>query len=154
MAQKKQQTTINIKNRKAEFEYFLSTKFTAGMVLTGTEIKAIRTGKANLTDSYCLFIGEEFWVRGLHISEYKAGSYNNHDPKRDRKLLLTKRDLRKIQSKLNEKGTTVIPTLLFINENGYAKLEIAIARGTKMYDKRETLKEKEIRRSLAYKGEE
>ena len=79
MAQKKQQTTINIKNRKAEFEYFLSTKFTAGMVLTGTEIKAIRTGKANLTDSYCLFIGEEFWVRGLHISEYKAGSYNNHD---------------------------------------------------------------------------
>ena len=154
MAQKKQQTTINIKNRKAEFEYFLSTKFTAGMVLTGTEIKAIRTGKANLTDSYCLFIGEEFWVRGLHISEYKAGSYNNHDPKRDRKLLLTKRELRKIQSKLNEKGTTVIPTLLFINENGYAKLEIAIARGTKMYDKRETLKEKEIRRSLAYKGEE
>ncbi|MBO4403055.1 MAG: SsrA-binding protein SmpB [Bacteroidales bacterium] len=154
MAQKKQQTTINIKNRKAEFEYFLSTKFTAGMVLTGTEIKAIRTGKANLTDSYCLFIGEEFWVRGLHISEYKAGSYNNHDPKRDRKLLLTKRELRKIQSKLNEKGTTVIPTLLFINENGYAKLEIAIARGKKMYDKRETLKEKEIRRSLAYKGEE
>ena len=154
MAQKKQQTTINIKNRKAEFEYFLSTKFTAGMVLTGTEIKAIRTGKANLTDSYCLFIGEEFWVRGLHISEYKAGSYNNHDPKRDRKLLLTKRELRKIQSKLNEKGTTVIPTLLFISENGYAKLEIAIARGKKMYDKRETLKEKEIRRSLAYKGEE
>ena len=154
MAQKKQQTTINIKNRKAEFEYFLSTKFTAGMVLTGTEIKAIRTGKANLTDSYCLFIGEEFWVRGLYISEYKAGSYNNHDPKRDRKLLLTKRELRKIQSKLNEKGTTVIPTLLFINENGYAKLEIAIARGKKMYDKRETLKEKEIRRSLAYKGEE
>ena len=154
MAQKKQQTTINIKNRKAEFEYFLSTKFTAGMVLTGTEIKAIRTGKANLTDSYCLFIGEEFWVRGLHISEYKAGSYNNHVPKRDRKLLLTKRELRKIQSKLNEKGTTVIPTLLFISENGYAKLEIAIARGKKMYDKRETLKEKEIRRSLAYKGEE
>ena len=154
MAQKKQQTTINIKNRKAEFEYFLSTKYTAGIVLSGTEIKSIRAGKANLTDAYCLFVMNELWVRGLHISEYKAGSYNNHDPKRDRKLLLTKRELRKIQSKLNEKGTTVIPTLLFIHENGYAKLEIAIARGKKMYDKRETLKEKEIRRSLAYKGEE
>ena len=153
MAQKKQQAPVVFKNRKAEFEYFLSTKFTAGMVLVGTEIKAIRTGKVNLTDSYCLFIGEEFWVRGLHISEYKAGSYNNHEPKRDRKLLLTKRELRKIRSKLNEKGTTVIPTLLYIAESGYAKLEIAIARGKKMYDKRETLKEKEARRSLSQREE-
>ena len=154
MSAKKQQNIINIKNRKAEFEYFLSTRYTAGIVLTGTEIKSIRAGKANLTDTYCLFIQNELWVRGLHISEYKEGSYNNHEPKRDRKLLLTKRELRKIQSKLNEKGTTVIPVLLFISENGYAKLEIAVARGKKMYDKRETLKEKEIRRSLAYKGEE
>ena len=92
-------------------------------------------------------------MRGLHISEYKAGSYNNHEPKRDRKLLLTKRELRKIRSKLNEKGTTVIPTLLYIAESGYAKLEIAIARGKKMYDKRETLKEKEARRSMAYREE-
>ncbi len=153
MAQQKRQGPVNIKNRKAEFEYFLSTKYTAGMVLAGTEIKAIRAGKANLTDAYCLFIQNELWVRGLHISEYKAGSYNNHDPKRDRKLLLTKRELRKIQSKLNEKGFTVIPTQLFISESGYAKLEIAVARGKKMYDKRETLKEKEYRRSLAYKEE-
>lgn len=153
MAQQKRQGPVNIKNRKAEFEYFLSTKYTSGMVLAGTEIKAIRAGKANLTDAYCLFIQNELWVRGLHISEYKAGSYNNHDPKRDRKLLLTKRELRKIQSKLNEKGFTVIPTQLFISESGYAKLEIAVARGKKMYDKRETLKEKEYRRSLAYKEE-
>lgn len=152
MAQKKLQGPVNIKNRKAEFEYFLQTKYTAGIVLVGTEIKAIRTGKANLTDAYCLFVGNELWVRGLHISEYKEGSYNNHEPKRDRKLLLTKRELRKLQSKLNEKGTTIIPTLLFISENGYAKLEIALARGKKMYDKRETLKEKEVRRSLAYRG--
>lgn len=150
-AKKKEQAAVCFKNRKAEFEYFLSTKYTAGMVLVGTEIKAIRTGKVNLTDSYCLFIENELWVRGLHISEYKQGSYNNHEPKRDRKLLLTKRELRKIQSKLKEKGTTVIPTQLFINENSYAKLEIAIARGKKMYDKRETLKEKEVRRSLSYK---
>ena len=153
MAAKKQQNPVNIKNRKAEFEYFLTTKYTAGIVLAGTEIKAIRAGKANLTDAYCLFIQNELWVRGLHISEYKAGSYNNHEPKRDRKLLLTKKELRKIQSKLNEKGFTVIPTLLFISESGYAKLEIAVARGKKMYDKRETLKEKEYLRSLAYKEE-
>ncbi|MBO4282925.1 MAG: SsrA-binding protein SmpB [Bacteroidales bacterium] len=153
MAAKKQQNPVNIKNRKAEFEYFLTTKYTAGIVLAGTEIKAIRAGKANLTDAYCLFIQNELWVRGLHVSEYKAGSYNNHEPKRDRKLLLTKKELRKIQSKLNEKGFTVIPTLLFISESGYAKLEIAVARGKKMYDKRETLKEKEYRRSLAYKEE-
>ena len=150
---KNKPTNINIKNRKAEFEYFLTTKYTAGIVLAGTEIKAIRAGKANLTDAYCLFIQNELWVRGLHISEYKAGSYNNHEPKRDRKLLLTKKELRKIQSKLNEKGFTVIPTLLFISESGYAKLEIAVARGKKMYDKRETLKEKEYLRSLAYKEE-
>ena len=153
MAAKKQQNPVNIKNRKAEFEYFLTTKYTAGIVLAGTEIKAIRAGKANLTDAYCLFIQNELWVRGLHISEYKAGSYNNHEPKRDRKLLLTKKELRKIQSKLNEKGFTVIPTLLFISESGYAKLEIAVARGKKMYDKRETLKETEYLRSLAYKEE-
>lgn len=151
MAQKANAGSVNIKNRKAEFEYFLSTKYTAGIVLTGTEIKSIRTGKANLTDSYCLFIQNELWVRGLHITEYREGSYNNHEPKRDRKLLLNKRELRKIQYKLKEKGTTVIPTLLFINDKSLAKLEIAIARGKKMYDKRETLKEKEIRKSLAFK---
>jgi SsrA-binding protein len=138
---------INIKNRKAEFEYFLLTRYTAGIVLTGTEIKSIRAGKANFSDTYCSFINNELWVHNLHISEYLAGSYNNHEPKRDRKLLLTKRELRKIQSKLNERGTTIIPTLLFINEQGYAKLEIALAKGKKKYDKRESIKEKDIQRA-------
>lgn len=147
MAKQKNNNIINIKNRKAEFEYFLLTKYTAGIVLTGTEIKSIRSGKANLTDAYCLFENNELWVRGMHISEYLQGSYNNHLPKRDRKLLLTKRELRRIQSKLKEKGTTVIPSLLFINEKGLAKLDIHIARGKKMYDKREAIKEKDARRA-------
>ena len=140
-------TQINIRNRKAEFEYFLLTKYSAGIVLTGTEIKSIRAGKASFSDTYCGFINNELWVHNLHISEYIAGSYNNHEPKRERKLLLTKRELHKIQSKLNERGTTIIPTLLYINEKGYAKLEIALARGKKMYDKRESIKEKDNRRA-------
>ncbi|MDR2410035.1 MAG: SsrA-binding protein SmpB [Bacteroidales bacterium] len=138
---------INIKNRKAEFEYFLLARYTAGIVLTGTEIKSIRAGKANFSDTYCNFINNELWVHNLHISEYLEGSYNNHEPKRDRKLLLTKRELHKIQSKLNERGTTIIPTLLFINEQGYAKLEIALAKGKKKYDKREAIKEKDTIRA-------
>lgn len=144
---------ISIKNRKAAFEYFLQTKYTAGIVLTGTEIKSIRAGKANLTDAYCMFVNNELWVKGLHISEYLQGSYNNHEPKRDRKLLLTKRELRKLQSKLNDRGTTIIPTLLFVNEKGYAKLDIYLARGKKMYDKRATIKEKDERRA-SERGEE
>ena len=116
-------------------------------MLTGTEIKSIRVGKASFSDTYCGFDNNELWVHNLHISEYLAGSYNNHEPKRDRKLLLTKRELRKIQSKLNDRGTTIIPTLLYINEQGYAKLEIALARGKKMYDKRESIKEKDNRRA-------
>ena len=147
MAKQDTRTQINIKNRKAEFEYFLLARYTAGIVLTGTEIKSIRAGKANFSDTFCSFINNELWVHNLHISEYTAGSYNNHEPKRDRKLLLIKRELRKIQSKMNERGTTIIPTLLFVNEKGYAKLEIALARGKKMYDKRESIKEKDIRRA-------
>lgn len=148
MGKKKENNNlISIKNRKAEFEYFLITKYTAGIALTGTEIKSIRSGKANLTDAYCVFENNELWVKGLHISEYLQGSYNNHEPKRDRKLLLTKRELRKLESKLNDKGTTIIPTLLFVNEKGYAKLDIYLARGKKMYDKRATIKEKDERRA-------
>ena len=124
------------------------THYTAGIVLTGTEIKSIRAGKASFTDSYCSFINNELWLHNLHISEYQEGSYNNHEPKRDRKLLLTKRELRKINSKLNEKGTTIVPIVLFINENGYAKVEIALARGKKMFDKRESIKEKDNRRDM------
>ncbi|MDR1793248.1 MAG: SsrA-binding protein SmpB [Bacteroidales bacterium] len=152
MAKKEKNTQISIKNRKAEFEYFLFARYTAGIVLTGTEIKSIRAAKASFTDTYCSFINGELWLHNLHISEYLAGSYNNHDPKRDRKLLLTKKELRKLHSKLNDRGTTIIPTLLFINEKGLAKIEIALAKGKKMYDKRESIKEKDNRRA-AQRGE-
>jgi SsrA-binding protein len=137
-----------IKNKKASFEYLFLQTFTAGIVLSGTEVKSIREGKANLTDSYCVFIDGELYVKNLHISEYKQGSYNNHEPKRMRKLLLEKIELRKIQSRLKDKGTTIIPVQLFFNERSYAKLEIAIARGKKLYDKRETLKEKDVKRQM------
>jgi SsrA-binding protein len=139
---------INIKNKKAWFEYFLLENFTAGIQLTGTEIKSLRDGKANLTDAYCLFVGEELFVKSLHISEYTYGTHYNHDPKRDRKLLLNKRELRKILTKTKEKGLTIIPTLLFINEKGLAKLDISIAKGKKLYDKRETLKTKDTKREM------
>jgi SsrA-binding protein len=140
-------SSISIKNRKAEFEYYLLTTFTAGIVLCGTEIKSIRAGKVNLTDSYCSFENGELWAHNIHISEYANGSYNNHEPKRDRKLLLTRKEIKKLQSKLNERGMTIIPTRMWINENGYAKLDIALARGKKMYDKRESIKEKDNRRA-------
>ncbi|MDR1757799.1 MAG: SsrA-binding protein SmpB [Bacteroidales bacterium] len=145
---------ISIKNRKAEFEYFLISTFTAGLVLVGTEIKAIREGKVNLVDSYCSFINQELWVHNLHIGEYSHGSYSNHLPRRDRKLLLQRKELRKLFSKLNDRGTTIIPVSLFINEKGYAKLDIALARGKKMYDKRESIKEKDQRREKARMGED
>ncbi|MBP5709883.1 MAG: SsrA-binding protein SmpB [Bacteroidales bacterium] len=138
---------IAIKNRKAEYEYYLLNTYSAGIVLSGTEIKSIRAGKANITDSYCSFENGELWVHNMHISEYSHGSYNNHEPKRDRKLLLTKKELKKLAAKLNERGHTIIPTLLWINENGYAKLDIALAKGKKMYDKRESIKEKDNRRA-------
>lgn len=139
---------INIKNKKASFLYELMEKFTAGMVLSGTEIKAIRTGKANLVDSYCTFINNELWVRNLNIAEYSYGSYNNHEPRRDRKLLMNRKELNKLEKKLKDKGLTVVPLKLFINENGYAKLRIAIARGKKMFDKREDMKQKDAKREM------
>jgi len=145
MSKGKAEANISIKNRKAEFEYFLLSKYTAGLVLTGTEIKSIRAGKANIQDAYCSFEKGELWVYNMHISQYTNGSYNNHEAKRDRKLLLNKREIKKLLIKLNERGFTIIPTLLFINENGYAKLDIALARGKKKYDKRESIKEKDIR---------
>ena len=143
------QPNISIKNRKAEFEYFLLTSYSAGIVLSGTEIKSIRAGKANITDAYCSFENGELWVHNMHISEYANGSYNNHEPKRDRKLLLTAKELKKLLIKLNERGMTIIPTLLWINEKGFAKLDIALARGKKMYDKRENIKAKDNRREMA-----
>ncbi|MDR1346594.1 MAG: SsrA-binding protein SmpB [Bacteroidales bacterium] len=146
MSKAKNRQNVAIKNQKAEFEYFLVSSYTAGIVLSGTEIKSIRAGKANLADSYCSFTNNELWVHHLHISEYSHGSYNNHEPKRERKLLLNRKEINKLLTKLNERGMTIIPTLLWINENGYAKLDIALARGKKIYDKRESIKNKDNRR--------
>ncbi len=139
---------VFIKNKRASYEYFLEDKYVAGIQLQGTEIKSIRYGKANLTDSYCAFSKEELYVRNLHISEYKLGTHYNHEAKRERKLLLNKRELRKIKIKINERGYTLIPTALFINEKGLAKLEIALAKGKHTYDKRASIKEKDIKRDL------
>ena len=135
-----------IKNKKASFEYEFLETFTAGIVLSGTEIKSIRAGKASLPDSYCYFIGNELYVRNMHIAEYWWGSFNKHDPKRDRKLLLNRKELRKLARAIKEKGLTIVATRLFIADNGFAKLNIALARGKKEYDKRHTIKENDIRR--------
>ena len=141
--------TINIKNRKAEFDYILLDKFTAGLVLTGTEIKSIRQGKASLVDTYCIIIGGEVWVKNMHIAPYDYGSYNNHDARRDRKLLLTKKELRKLAAESKNPGFTIVPTRLFINDTGLAKLVIALAKGKHEYDKRQSIKENEDKREMA-----
>lgn len=146
------QTQISIKNKKAAYAYFLLEEFTAGIMLTGTEIKSIRTGKANLNDAYCSFTGNELFIKNMHISEYSFGTHYNHEPKRDRKLLLTKRELKKLLTKVTEKGYTIIPVLLYIDENGLAKVNIALARGKHYYDKRETLKKKDIQREIERDG--
>ena len=139
---------INIKNKKASFNYEFIDTYTAGIMLTGTEIKSIRDGKVNFTDAYCFFIGHELWLKGLHISEYSYGSYNNHIPKRDRKLLLNKKELLKIKKKISEKGLTIIPTRMFINDRGLAKIVIAVARGKAQYDKRHNIKDRDNKREL------
>ncbi len=139
---------VLIKNKRARFEYFLTEEFSAGIVLSGTEIKSLREGKANITDSYCAFKGMELFVFNLHIAEYTHGTYSNHEPKRERKLLLTKRELKKINGKTKEKGLTIIPIQLYINEKGLAKIDIAIAKGKKLYDKRHTIKDQDIKRDI------
>lgn len=139
---------IRIKNKRISWEYFLIEKFVAGIVLTGTEIKSIRGGKANLADSFCVFDQGELFVRAMHISEYSFGTYNNHEAKRDRKLLLNAKELKKLNIKVKEKGMTIVPVTLFINDRGLAKLEIALAKGKHFYDKRETLKEKDTKREI------
>jgi SsrA-binding protein len=144
----KVQPTVQISNRKAAHNFFISDTWEAGIMLTGTEIKAVREGKANLTDSFCLFRKEELWVRNIHISAYEHGGYNNHEPRRERKLLLHAHQLRKLQSKLREKGTAIIPVRMYINDRGFAKLEIGLARGKKQYDKRESMKQAEAKREL------
>jgi SsrA-binding protein len=139
---------IKIKNKRASFKYFLVEKLVAGIQLSGTEIKSIRAGKVSLADSYCQFAEGELYVKEMHIAEYALGTHYNHEPKRDRKLLLTKRELKKLENKTREKGFTIVPTLLFINEKGLAKLEIALARGKHYFDKRDSLKKKDIQREI------
>ncbi len=139
---------IEIKNKKAAFEYHLLEEFSAGIVLTGTEIKSIRAGKASLNEAYCAFTGHELYVRNMHVALYTHGSYNNHEPRRERKLLLTARELRKLKTRIDERGYTLIPVLLYINEKGLAKLDIALARGKKMHDKRDAIKQKDIQREI------
>lgn len=139
---------INIKNKRASFEYHLLDKYVAGLQLLGTEIKSIREGKANINDSFCSFFEDGLYIRNMHIAEYSFGSFYNHEAKRDRKLLLTKRELKKLKDKGEEKGFTIVPLRIFINERGYAKIEIALAQGKKDYDKRETLKERDSKREL------
>ena len=144
----RKKSPVQIKNKKAAFEYFFIEEFTAGIVLTGTEIKSIRLGKASLVDTYCTIIRGEIWVKGMSISPYFYGSYNNHEMKRDRKLLLTRREISRLESATKQTGYTIVPTLVFIDENGRAKMDLALCKGKKAYDKRQTLKEKEDRREM------
>ncbi len=143
-----QSSNIVIKNKKASHDYEFLEKFVAGIKLCGTEIKSLRLGKATIADSYCLFSGGELYIRGMHIAEYWWGNLNNHDPLQDRKLLLNSRELRKIERKIKESGLTIIVTKVFINDRGLAKAEIAIAKGKKEYDKRQTLKQKDATREM------
>jgi SsrA-binding protein len=139
---------INIKNKRASFDYELLDDYVAGIVLTGTEIKSIRQGKASLVDTFCFFTKGELWVKNMHVAEYFYGSYNNHAARRDRKLLLNKKELRKLERGIKDTGFTIVPVRLFINEKGLAKLVVALAKGKKQYDKRESLKEKDDRRDM------
>jgi len=140
--------TLRIKNKRAFFDYEILDKYTAGIQLYGTEVKSIRDSKLSFTDAYCIFINNELWLRGIHISEYSFGSYNNHTPKRDRKLLLNKKELIKIQKKVKEKSLSIIPLVIFFSKSGFVKLEIGVARGKKQFDKRETLKQKDSKRDM------
>ena len=144
----RKKSPIHISNKKALFEYFFVDTYTAGIVLTGTEIKSIRQGKASLADTYCIIINGEMWLKGMNISPYFYGSYNNHESKRDRKLLLTRREIQKLQEATKQVGFTIIPTLVFIDQNGRAKIDIALSKGKKLFDKRHSIKEKEDRREM------
>ena len=145
---------LNIKNRRASFEYSLLMELTAGIQLTGTEIKSVRAGKANITDAFCAFVKDELFVRNMHIDEYEQGNIYNHSPKRDRKLLLQRTELNKLRTKMKDKGLTIVPLHMFLSESGFAKLEIALAKGKKLYDKRESMKDKDVKRDMARKYED
>jgi SsrA-binding protein len=141
-------SNIVIKNKKASYLYLILDEYTAGIVLTGTEIKSIRQGKANLVESYCIFKEDELWLRGMHVAEYKYANQFNHEPKQDRKLLLTRKELRKLEKKTKEKGFTIIALQLYFAESGYAKVDIALAKGKTVGDKRQTLKTKDAKRDM------
>lgn len=139
---------INIRNRRASHDFEFIEEFIAGMVLTGTEIKSIRAGKASLVDSYCYFHRNELWVKGVHISEYRLGTYYNHEEKRERKLLLSRKELERLERKVKESGLTIVPTRIFLSPKGWAKMKIALAKGKKEFDKRESLKLKDAKREM------
>ena len=148
MAEIKKPRLTEIRNRRVEFEFKLLNTFEAGLILTGTEVKSLREGHANLNDAYCYIRQGELFVRNMFISEYNLGTYNNHDPRRPRKLLLTRNELNKLEKKVKEKGFTIVPVRLYFSERGLAKLEIALAQGKKSYDKRHSIKEKDTKRDL------
>jgi SsrA-binding protein len=137
-----------LSNRSAYHEYFIEDKYDAGMVLTGTEVKSLRDGRASFNDAYCYFHKGELWIKSLHITEYSHGTVNNHDPLRERKLLLQKRELKKLEAKMKEQGYTLIPLRIFFNEKGLAKLEIGLGKGKKLHDKRETIKNRDVEREM------
>lgn len=140
---------VNIKNRRANFDYAISETFTAGIVLTGTEIKSIRLGKASLVDTFCYVTNGEVWIKNMYIAEYFYGTYNNHSERRDRKLLLNRKEIKRLEKSGKEAGFTIVPMRLFINDRGLAKIVIGIGRGKKEYDKRQAIKEREDKRSIA-----
>lgn len=139
---------MEIKNRSAYFEFFIDDKYTAGIMLTGTEVKSLRAGKANFNDSYCLFQNGELWIKSFHISEYSLGTVNNHNPIRERKLLLNRRELKKMEAKLKEKGYTIVPLRLFFNEKNLVKVEIGLGKGKKLHDKRDSIKQRDTEREM------
>jgi SsrA-binding protein len=149
MAKERFASDVNVRNKKASFDYEFLEKFVAGLELKGTEIKSIREGKVNLQDGYCFFTGGQAFAKGINISTYSQGTHYNHEPLRERRLLLKKSEIQKLESKVEEKGLTLVPVRLFINERGLAKLEIALARGKKTHDKRESIKEKDLKRELS-----
>lgn len=148
MAKKNKQAPVKIKNKRATFDYEIIDRYTAGIVLCGTEIKSIREGKAGLVDTHCVITNEEIWVKNMYVAEYALGSYNNHVSRRDRKLLLNKKEIRHLSADTKTPGYTIVPLTLFINSDGRAKLDIALCRGKKEYDKRQTLREKTDKREM------
>lgn len=142
------QNNINIRNKRASFDYEFIEEYTAGLILSGTEIKSIRAGKASLVDSYCFFERGELWVKGMHIAEYKLGTYYNHEEKRERKLLLNAKEISRLERNVKESGLTIIPVKIFLTDKGWAKLRIALAKGKKEYDKRESLKQKDAKKEI------